>query len=111
MGSAELTIFGGFQKLGISASTNSIDFAPKVEDSAVPQADDAVFNPPTFGANFFEPTTSFQRVYFGTQLRVGLLLLAFDAAYASGKNRIDAISTTEFSVELWKVGGRIGVQF
>lgn len=110
-GGAELGIFGGYQRIGMSASTNSIDFIPGTEDPSRPAADDAVFSPLSFGSNPAEPTTAFGRIYFGAQVRTGVLVLGLDAGVAEGSNAITNGSATMFDTKMWKGAVRAGVLF
>lgn len=110
-GGAELGLYGGYQRIGVSASTNSIDFIPGTEDPQRPATDDAVFSPLSFGSNLVEPQTAFGRIYFGAQVRVGVLVVGLDAGVATGQNRITGGHDVKYDTRLWKGGLRAGVLF
>lgn len=109
-GGAEIGLYGGYQRLGMNASTNNIDFNPAGEEATNPIADDTVFRELGIGP-FYDPTTAFSRVYFGGQARIGVLVLGADFAHGSGELPIFTGSSTIVNVALWKMSARLGVQF
>ncbi len=116
-GGAELALYGGFQQIGVNATTNNIDFAPNSEPSATGggQAtdDDGVFQELRLGS-LLSPSHGFSRAYGGLQVRWELLVIGADFAKAWGENAIDSTGTegtTKVALEVWKFGARIGVLF
>jgi hypothetical protein len=109
-GGAELGLFGGYQRIGINATTNNIDFNLKAEDEAQPTSDDSVFLELPIG-QVFNPTTAFGRIYFGAQIRTALLVLGFDGSFATGENAIAAGSPTKYKIDFVKLAARVGVLF
>lgn len=109
-GGAEATLYGGFQRIGLNASTNNIDFRPMQEDQSAPTSDDTVFKELPID-KWYDPTTVFGRWYFGAQVRFAMLLLGVDGATGSGRNRISANSDTFVETSAFKLALRAGVQF
>lgn len=117
-GGAELGLYAGYQRIGVNASTNNIDFNPKKEDEAQPTSDDSVFRELQFGP-VLAPSTAFGRIYFGAQMRLALLVLGFDGSVASGENLSYTIPSgtpaeadnPKVKTDLVKLAARIGVSF
>jgi len=109
-GGAEMTLFGGFQMLGMNASTHNIDFDPRHENTRDPTSDDSVFDEMKMG-NPFSPTTAFTRPYFGLRVRWRSLVAGVDASTASGSNLIGETAKAKVQTALWKVAGNLGVVF
>ncbi len=84
-GSAELGLYGGYQRFGVSAQTNNIDFDPNHVDPNNPMSADTVFEPLTFGP-ILNPSTVFGRTYLGLEIRWELLVVGFDFTYGTGSN-------------------------
>lgn len=109
-GGAEAGVYGGYQHIGMDATTTHIDFAPDYEDERDPMSDKSVFKQLSFGP-LYHPATRFSRVYFGAQVRSGMMVLGVDAATASGTNKIADDETSTYSVAVWRLGLRAGVHF
>ncbi len=117
-GGAELGLYAGYQRIGLNAETNNIDFDPTREDPTNPTSDDSVFQQLAFGP-VLNPTTAFTRLYFGAEVRTGLLVVGVDGAYASGTNRIYSLAAGSavpaddptIATDLFKLALRLGVQF
>ena len=107
-GGAEAGLYGGFQMMGLNASSGNIDFQPREEDPGDPSTDDTVFTSLPFGS-IFSPTTGFKRMYFGAQVRTGVLVVGVDVSSAWGTVAVDA--DTKFDAGLVKMAGRVGVTF
>jgi hypothetical protein len=111
-GDAEVSLYGGFQMLGVNASTHNIDFDPQHENARDPTSDDTVFSELSLGSPL-SPTTAFARGYFGLRVRKGVLVVGADASDATGTNVIGKGSDYKVSVQtgLWKASAYMGVQF
>lgn len=110
-GAAEGGVYVGYQRMGLSATTANIDFNPAAEDEDNPFADDSVFEPLQFGP-VFNPTTQFNRVYFGAQVRHRVLVVGVDAVSSWGSNAISASSLAQpVDASVFKLTGRLGVTF
>lgn len=109
-GGAEAALYGGYQRVGVNASTNNIDFRPGNEDAAQPTNDDNVFKELPIGS-VWNPTTSFSRLYFGAEVRFDVLVVGLDGASASGSNFTGGAASREFESSLFKLALRAGVTF
>lgn len=109
-GRLQLGVYAGYQQLGLSATTQNIDFLPDKENASNPLSDDTVFASLDYG-NPFAPTTRLSRIYFGAQLKTSIAVLGLDAAYGTANNIIGEGYTTKYSLSSWKMGFRAGVLF
>jgi hypothetical protein len=112
IGSSEIELYAGYQMIGLDATTSNIPFDPNHIDQQNPNSDDDVFAPLSIG-NPLLPTTRFNRLYFGAQVKWKLLVAGFDAGDGFGTDLIASESgeKTNFSVQMWKFGFRAGVVF
>lgn len=108
--SAEAGLYGGYQRVGLNATTGNIDFEPRSELAGDPSSDDKVFQPLPIGS-VLSPSTGFHRLYFGAQVRTGVLVLGLDASSAWGTNPTYEKSPATFDTSMVKVAGRVGVTF
>lgn len=111
LGGAEGGVYAGFQQIGVNATTTNIDFSPATENPDQPTGDDGVFASLPFGSNPLAPKTGFTRIYFGAQVRLGVLVIGADFATASGDNLIGERHSGRFKSDQWKLAGRMGVLF
>lgn len=109
-GDAELTLYGGYQRIGVNASTGNIDFIPEHENELSAVSDDSVFQELPIGSPL-SPTTGFHRVYFGLQLRRRGLLLGIDGSNGTGENLVSLTDRTRAQTDVWRLSARLGVKF
>jgi hypothetical protein len=108
-GRAELGLYAGYQQLGISSSTQNINFDPQHQSSQALSAD-SIFAPLSYGSPI-SPTTRMSRVYFGTQVRVAMAVLGVDVVWGTANNPIGDGLATHYSLTSWKFGLRAGLMF
>ncbi len=110
-GTASLAFYVGYQVVGVDATTMNIDFNSQHFDNSCPSCTDDVYQPLNYG-NIIWPTTRFNRMYFGAELKWNIAVVGIDAADSWGTNAIDSsVGASTFNTQLWKVGFRGGVRF